>query len=185
MTILEHEARDMIMNRRSSAVSGEVRFPVDDPNWMNSEEGGMVVKLVVCDNRDFDNQFGICCGASVTDILSDSLIGDSLRPKPISAENYDSIESLMAEQDARSAWEAYHFPRIADESVDGVERYLSRDYLASMVLGTTGWSGWNEAEGRYWECRFDDLTNAGMALYRQVEALYPGCELHLLTFLDT
>jgi len=57
--------------------------------------------------------------------------------------------------------------------------------LAALVLGTTGWSGWHEADGRYWECRFDDLSAEGKALYRQIEALYPGCELHLLTFLDT
>jgi len=92
---------------------------------------------------------------------------------------------VQAEQDAFDAWRAYHFPRSNDDAVAGVERYLSRDYLAALVLGTTGWSGWHEADGRYWECRFDDLSAEGKALYRQIEALYPDCELHLLTFLDT
>lgn len=173
------------MQRRSKAVSGWVNFPVEDTSWENSGEGGMVVKLVVCDNRDFDNQFGMCCGASVTDLMGESFIGDDRRPKPVPPENYESAEAIQAEQDAKCAWEAYHFPRLAESTVEGVERYLSRPYLAALVIGTTGWSGWNEAEGRYWECRFDDLMNEGKALYQQLEVLYPGCDIHLLTFLDT
>lgn len=173
------------MQRRSSAVSGWVNFPVSDLAWKSTQEGGMVVKLVVCDNREFDDQFGMCCGASVTDLMGESFVGDDRRPKPLPPENYDSIEAVQAEQDAFNAWRAYHFPRTDDSTVEGVERYLSRDYLAAMVLGTTGWSGWHETEDKYWECRFDDLTDEGKALYRQIEALYPGCDLHLLTFLDT
>jgi hypothetical protein len=57
--------------------------------------------------------------------------------------------------------------------------------LAVIILGSTDWSGWNESKGRYWTCKFDDLTEEGKALYKQIEALYPRCELHLLTFLDT
>lgn len=173
------------MQRRSTAVSGWVNFPVNNPAWQNSMEGGMVVKLVVCDNREFEDQFGVCAGASVTDVLSESFVGDDRRPKPAPAERYDSIDAVQAEQAAFQAWEAYHFPRTEDGAASGIERYLSRDYLAALVLGTTGWSGWNEAEGRLWECRFDDLTAEGQALYRQLENLYVGCELHLLTFLDT
>jgi len=70
------------MQRRSNAVSGWVSFPANDPAWKNTNEGGMVVKLVVCDNREFDDQFGMCCGASVTDIMSESFVGDDRRPKP-------------------------------------------------------------------------------------------------------
>lgn len=50
------------MRRRTSAVSGWVNFPIEDPAWKCSKEGGMVVKLVVCDTREFDDQFGVCCG---------------------------------------------------------------------------------------------------------------------------
>ncbi len=173
------------MQRRSTAVSGWVEFPVNDPAWKNSNEGGMLVKLVVCDNRAAADQFGLCCGASVTDLLSESFVGDDRRPKPVPLENYDSIEAVAAEQVARCAWESHHFPRSGDPAAGGVERYLSRGYLAALVLGTTGWSGYHEGDGRYWECRFDDLSDQGKALYRQLEALYPGCDLHLLTFLDT
>ncbi len=145
----------------------------------------MVVKLVVCDNREHDDRFGLCCGASVTDVLGEILVGDDRRRKPAPPTDYASVDAIYAEQDAMRAWEGYHFPRMHDETAEGAERYFSRDYLAVVVLGTTGWSGWNRAEGRSWECRVDDLTDEGKTLYRQFEALYPGCELHLLTFLDT
>jgi hypothetical protein len=173
------------MDRRSNKISGWVDFPVNDSAWRSSGEGGMVVKLVVCDNRPFDDQFGICCGASVTDVLSESLVGDDKRQKPVHSQKYESVEDVKAEHDARNAWMAYHFPRENDNSVEGIERYLSREYMAAVVIGSTGWSGWSEEAGEYWQCAFDDLTDDGKALYRQVEKLYSGCELHLLTYLDT
>lgn len=173
------------MERRSNVVTGWVNFPVNDVAWRNSKEGGMVVKLVVCDNRDFDDQFAVCCGAHVTDMLAESFVGDDRRPQPAQRTHYDTVEDVMAEQHAFANWEAYHFPRLHDDAAEGAERYQSRDYLAALVLGTTGWSGWDDAKSEAWVCRFDDLTEKGKALYRQLEALYPGCELHLLTFLDT
>lgn len=173
------------MQRRSTAITGWVNFPVNDPQWANSMEGGMVVKLVVCDNRDFDDQFGVCCGASVSDLLSECFVGDDRRPKPEPLPSYDSIEAVRAEQQAFADWEQYQYPRLHDEAVEGVERYLSRDYLATLVLGTTGWSGWNPQTEKGWVCQFSDLNPEGQALYRQMEALYPGCDVHLLTFLDT
>jgi hypothetical protein len=138
----------------------------------------MVVKLVVCDNRELDDQFSVCCGGHVTDLLNESLVGDDRRPQP-------SAEAVLEEQKAIDDWNEYHFPSMHDADGRDIGRYLSRGYLAVIVMGTTGWSGWNESEGRYWQCEFDDLSDDGKALYRQIEKLYPGCELHLLTFLDT
>lgn len=173
------------MQRRSTAVTGWVNFPVNDPQWVNSMEGGMVVKLVVCDNREFDNQFAVCCGGSVSDLLSECFVGDDRRPKPTPLASYDTVEAVRAEQAAMAEWEEYHYPRLNDEQAEGAERYLSRDYLAAVVLGTTGWSGWNPLTEQGWHCQFADLTAEGQALYWQLEALYPGCEIHLLTYLDT
>lgn len=173
------------MKRRTSAVSGWVNFPVDAPAWKSSREGGMVVKLVVCDNRAFDDQFGICCGASVIDMLTESFVGDDRRPQPEPLESFDSVEAVRAEQQAFLDWEAYHFPRIGDSAAEGADQFLSRSYLAVMVMGSTGWSGVHKESGQYWQCTFDDLSEEGKSLYCQFEQLYSGCELHLLTFLDT
>lgn len=172
------------MQRRSTAVTGCVRFPVADSAWKNAGEGGMVVKLVVCDNRDFDDQFGVCSGAQVFDLRLEPLVGDDRRPHPVPSPHFDTVEAVQAEQRTHEAWEAYHFPHTHDEALDDAERIRSREYLASVVLGSTGWSGRN-AYLMPWVCHFEDLTEEGQALYRQFERLYPGCALHLLTFLDT
>lgn len=151
------------MNRRSSVVIGCVDFPVDSPQWENTNEGGMVVKLVVVDDDNNSNQ--ACCGASIIDFLSESLVGD---------------DSALAEDPS----ERYHYPNV-DSDFDSAIKYASRRYLAAVVLGSTEWSGWNDTEERYWHCTYQDLTEHGKVLYQQFRDLYPGAKLHLLTFLDT
>lgn len=164
------------MERRSNAMSGYVKFPVDDPIWKNTNEGGMVVKLAVCDNRDIENQFGVCSGAFVADVMNESFIGD---------DKYSLPECCELDRKAQMDMEVYHFPLFNDPDSKGLERYLSRPYLAILIMASTGWSGWHKVKDRYWQCQFDDLTDEGKALYRQIESLYQGCDLHLLTFLDT
>lgn len=174
------------MKRRSTEVSGCVNFPVNEPAWSNSNEGGMVVKLVVTDDRDFDVQWGKCCGAATYDVLTEVLLGDDKRPPPGKKGSYETTADLLNEQTAFGEWESYHFPHLHAVDKDlGSDRYLSREYLATLVLGSTGWSGWSEETKDYWTCTFEDLTEEGKAAYRQLESLYPGCELHLLTYLDT
>ncbi len=175
------------MQRRTKAMDGWVNFPVDNPRFHSTQEGGMLVKLVVCDNREFDDQFGMCTGAGVFDVLTESFVGDDKRPKPDVAMEFETVADYDRYTAARHEWEAYHFPNLhADQKEDlGESRYRSRPYLASMVLGTTGWSGVDNDAGGYWICRFEDLSEKGQALYEQLQDLYPGCDLHLLTFLDT
>lgn len=175
------------MQRRSNAISGCVNFPVDSTTFKSSDEGGMLVKLVVCDNRDDDwsNRFGVCCGADVYDLLTEVLTGDDRRPNPVAPETFDSVEAVDAEQKAQHEWSAYHYPHANDDSAPADIRYVSRCYLASVLLGSSGWSGWNDAKGEYWKCTFEALNPQGQALYRLMESLYPGCDVHLLTFLDT
>ena len=171
------------MKRRSTETSGWVRFPIDDPAWSHTREGGTVVKLVVCDDRDEDG-FALCSGAWVTDVLTEILIDDDQRPAPRDDAVIDGPAALQAEEDKRLRWERYHFPNVGTDPEFGSPE-LGRAYLAALVLGTSGWSGAHRTEERPWSCRFDDLTAEGQALYRQLEVLYPGCSLHLLTYLDT
>ncbi len=176
------------MNRRSTDMNGWVNFPVNDPRWRSTNEGGMFVKLVVCDNREFDKKFGVCCGVSVRDTLSEVLIADDKRPEPkhqFAQEDFASkdawLAAVEAEQSAIRRWEEYHFPHMNDENDPS---YNSRDYLAVIIMGSTGWSGYSDENG-LWHCTYDDLTGEGKALYDSIQRLYPECELHLLTFLDT
>jgi hypothetical protein len=174
------------MNRRSTDVDGWVNFPVNDPRWVNSNQGGMFVKLVVVDPREFDDQFGVCTGVGVYDMLQECLVGDDLRPKPVSPSAEDCTQEDWEEYDRKMRkWEEYHFPHINAHLDGDQDEYFSRVYLCSMVLGSTGWSGWSEEHSENWTCKYDDLTEQGKALYNQIKQLYPGCDLHLLTFLDT
>ena len=175
------------MNRRSTEARGCVVFPVGSQEWKSSNEGGMFVKLVVADNQEGLSPFGVCCGVHVYDVLTESFVGDDKRAKPGVIPNYETVADFDREQAAALTWTRHHFPHYGTQGadvLDGVEQGMSRDYLCVMVLGSTGWSGWSETRG-YWTCTFEDLTEEGKALYQQVEKLYPGCDLHLLTFLDT
>ena len=175
--------------RRTLALSGCVNFPVNDPAYKNSREGGMVVKLVVVDDREHaQSDWTVCCGAQVHDLITEVLVGDDQAPKPplwpeINAEWTD--RSSLDKQAEAVAWVRRHYPRYMDNSADALEGELSRHYLAAVVLGATGWSGYDEAGGDYFICRHEHLTDQGKALYAQMQALYPGCTLHLLTFVDT
>lgn len=175
------------MQRRTTAQSGWVRFPVDDPRYRNSGEGGMLVKLVAVEPPDLPEAraFGVCCGAQVWDLLTEVLIGDDQCPPPAAPVDYADPEAVRTEQAAHLDWVRRHYPYYGDLSVSPREQECAGPALAVLVLGTTGWSGWDEAAGRYWQCAFDDLSPEGQALYRQLQALYPQARLHLLTFLDT
>lgn len=180
------------MNRRSNAIRGCVRFPVDDPNWINSREGGMVVKLVALEPPEVPEgrQFGVCCGAYVVDQLSEELVGDDRRPFPADPDEVASttkhgfLAALKAYEEAVAQWKRYHFPNLGDYREPWRE-FVSAPYLASLVLGSTGWSGTHVQTREPWRCSLEDLTDEGRALYAQLQALYPSAELHLLTFLDT
>ena len=152
-------------------------------------EGGMFVKLVVVDDRDYDGTpWTICCGAHVTDTYSEPLVGDDRADRPTAAPypadaTPEQLRTIMdADDRADAKWVARHFPAYGEAGA--AERHASRPYLASMVLGITGWSG-ASAEYKSWRCTYEDLTEDGKAIYRQLQALYEGCTLHLLTFLDT
>lgn len=154
------------MNRRSKDVEGWVEFPVNSPAFLSSQEGGMLVKLVVCD--DSEQGVGMCCGAYACDVLSETLSGD------------DATDEHSAALDN-------HYPMLSalynSQRTGEVGDYLSRQYKACIVMGSTGWSGWNGNE--YWKCTYHDLTDDGRRLYDMLLMLYPTCKLHLLTFLDT
>ena len=60
------------MNRRSNKIHGLVRFPVDDPKWKNTREGGMFVRLVVVPPLDLD--YPVCCGGLLHILADENLL---------------------------------------------------------------------------------------------------------------
>lgn len=165
------------MDRRSNTVKGFVNFPVHDESWKSSYEGGMIVKLYVIPKYDatYDTDFEVCCGNTVTDMLGESFIGSD----HYKLHHYE--EECGTESNLTDILEKY-FPRVEKYGDDN--QYLSVPLYASIILGNTGWSGYNGEE--YWHCTYYDLTEDGKTLYNSLKSLYgESAELHILTFLDT
>lgn len=172
--------------RGTTQVEGFVDFPVNSPYLRNTGEGGLFVKLVVVEEGEFEDELARCCGVAVTDILSESFVADDQRRQPPELDFTKDVTRKQVEEEQK-AWDdyvGYHYPNRHDETIEGHARYLSRPYRASIVMGSTGWSGIGE-NGRKWFANYHTLTTEGKALYDMVQKLNPGCTLHLLTFLDT
>jgi len=138
--------KEFTVRLEKTRASGVVKFPIDIDGWEDTREGGMVVKLVVVDKNQGKNRLAKCSWAYVRDMLSDSFIGDDKRPKPEKG-TPQTAEELEEETRAETEWISYHFPMLNAENdghgIDFTQRFMSRPYLAAMVLGSTNWSGWN------------------------------------------
>ena len=158
-------------------VTGCINFPIDDTRYSNTGASGTIVKLVVHDDREKDT-FAVCSGSIVFDVMISLFVGDDkhlIQRGRLNGESEKHFQQVVQ----------YHFPKsYNDDSSKRIEKYLSRPYLASIIMGSTDWYGWDESEKRYWKCTYDDLTEDGKALYHQIQNLYKGCNLSLITFLD-
>lgn len=186
--------------RRSNEQRGFVNFPTESKEFRNSGEGGMFVFLVVVEPSeiDFDNRWPVCCTNSVVIPLGDGVVGDDQLPEPPLVD-YTKIGSKEEMSAAMKAEEAnhpslFHYPhcydnREPDETDEGFFKRVDNSipYLAAIMLGSTGWSGWCDRSGNgNWRCTLEDLSEEGRALYELVEKLYGDRgELHLVTYLDT
>lgn len=170
----------MRMRRRSKAVEGWVRFPVDDPRYKNSGEGGMFVRLVVAPHR---KDTPICCGGYSHVFYDESHIGDDDRPDP---RGYSAPTMVLVKKEIanRERWDKVNFPGMFDEDA-AWGKYLSVPYLAVVHMGSTGWSGWDERAGKYWRCRRSDLTREGLRIYDAMRSRWPNSRVTLQTWLDT
>lgn len=176
------------MQRGQPVAEGFVIFPMGSAAYPVGGGRGTFVKLVVLDEVvGQEDTLAMCTGVSVFDFLQEILTGDDKRPPPDDAIIPDgagpeeTMRHLDDDQRAFHHWMRFHYPLYGtgEELVQ-----VSRAYRASIVMGSSGWSGYNENTGN-WCATFDDLTPEGQALYRMMEALNPGCPIHLLTFLDT
>lgn len=179
--------------RDPNAIVGFVNFPT---HRKSTGEGGQFVRLVVLDtpgDRAYMRRYIPCCGGYHHISYDESFLGDDLVEAKV---RKLGAAPPWAPKDPDRGWAKYrrytkkvdkifketqqrYFPGIDDPSKENeANRYTSRAFLATLTLGATGWSG-------QWRCTFNHLTAEGKKLYRSVQKLYPGCELRLLTFLDT
>lgn len=192
------------VGRRSNQVRGWVNFPIEDPRFKNSGEGGMFVRLVVVPEnysasdlphdedldlsmekylaRKYDQEWMVCCGGDAVVLYDECFLGDDVTP-----------DRTEGDWSSESPAEVFHFPRIAQRNASNEEPrdnwldpYTSQPYLCAMTIGSTGWSGWNNEEQRSFRCRFENLTEEGKSLYQMIEKLYEGRgKIYLQTWLDT
>lgn len=135
----------------------------------------MWVQLVVVEPETSD--WNVCCSSGAHLIFNGPLIGDDRH------ETAGPTGNLEVDLKASEEHEERHFPYIGG-MITGIGDSISRPYLAAVTLGVTGWSG-SSADHDYWRCTVEDLTPQGRALYDSLAALYAGCDIHILTFLDT
>lgn len=175
------------MNRRSTAVSGMVNFPINDPQWTSSGEGGMFVRLLVVDPSGIGDsaEWLQCCGGDGYFFMDETLLWDDKYPPPSLPDSEDfEVEALMDHKVLLAQWEESTFPCLNQrDNKDPLSKNLSIPCLVVMTIGSTGWSGWDGNE--YWHCAVNDLTTEGQRLYGLLQQTYPNCELRLQTWLDT
>ena len=119
-----------------TAKFGFVKFPIKDPEYEFTNEGGTFVKLVVLEERGI---LRACSNANVVD----------------------------------------HDDAFCVNPLD-----LDKFCLASIVIGSTGWTGYDDKKKDYWKCEFKHLTFDGRKLFQKMVELFPGARVKLLTFLD-
>lgn len=169
----------MRMARRTNNIHGMVNFPVHTPS---TQEGGMYVRLWAVPRKGG----GLCAGTEAAELLDSVFVGaDTIKEQqsinrarmeqewlvPIdSVERVNELDKLEKELDAQTTGSFFH---------ETPERTRwSLPLSASVILGSTGWSG-------DFICTYEDLNDAGKQLYDFFKDNYSHCDLHLLTFLDT
>lgn len=166
------------MERRSKDVLGMVNFPIDSQEYTSTNEGGMFVQLWCFEDDKFSDE-SVYYG-SIYSMMSESLIGTD---EEVNTDNFHEIEQGKNPTDwvQSFALEEKLFPNIKKE----VEhQYLSKELIACVTLGCTGWSGVNK-DHDYWRCKYEDLNEDGKSIYNSLKSTYPKAKLVLVTWLDT
>jgi len=168
---------------------GFVNFPIEDTeNWIDSSEGGLYVELVVVENDikyqdsyNFENEWRECHGGGCFTVMQESFINDDRGTRK-------DDDGYMEKDELQN----FHYPRysaykslVGENNKGTYPDWMSIDYLCSILIGSTNWSGFSDLMVTYWHCTYDDLTIEGKALYNTIKKLYEGHDLILLTSLDT
>ena len=152
------------MRHDPTSSSGWVRFPVGDPDYRDTGEGGLTVHALffTADGLNHDDPFVQNAETALTVWLDGGPTRCADPHAPAVAGMFDANGLLTH-----------------DDSPDSAGIY---NLLASVCLGSTGGAFCNSAG--YFTCTRDDLTPDGLALVEQLERLY-GRPAVLITNLDT
>jgi len=171
-----------------------VRFP-NGNGWRDAGEGGMYVILAVMEPEHWADN----CNVDVYSTLQRNRPEGAARSVVIRMSQHDAavsagVKDVWPEYDYESIihkGEAIKFLRTAGKAVEArwAEQSEHRDdyshpMLATVLLGSTSASLWDEQGERFFEATHDDLTYQGKVLYEVFKNAY-GVEPVILTFLDT
>lgn len=178
---------EVLVHPVATTPPGWVNFPITNPRYKNTRQGGIFVRLVTEERRAgrrSQPDWMRCPGGKCVVVYDGVLIGDDVNPPPHIPDPgptrlvyMDTAYALQRERD---------FPRI-NEPTDNhlIEKYLSVPYLACLTLGSTQWTGYDDRALDYWHCTEQDLTDEGRALVATLRRLYEGCETRIQTWLVT
>lgn len=158
-------------------MKGYVNFPTTDPRYKDTVEGGMIVMIVVWEKDGTD--WREAAAGQVVIPMGAEYLCDHNRPVPKHEATWEQYSV------ARAAYDEFHYPRLHNHEASIFEQFLSRPYLATINLGDTPWSGWDEDAKAYWSCGINDLTAEGRQLLELITRLYHGCDWAIQTWLDT
>ena len=147
-------------HRRSNDVDGLVNFPVSNPRYKDSGEGGMAVYLMMEEDPN------ICIpgvGCFVYAGCAQANLGESEKMgMPPRGNEIDK-----------------------DDERSGIFWVHGQHATGLLYLGSTGASLWDAEREVYWTAQFADLTEKGRDLYALVHYLYAGAPPKIVTCLDT
>lgn len=186
---------------------GFVNFPVGSQRFRHTGEGGMFVRLVALPVSAHD--FMVCNGGSFQCLAERVLVGDDVSTLPPAPEKPKSEETgwrrkifglFGRNRSDAQALEEYrervkdiserlprlYFPgRVKVYDIPPEKKSLSVDHYAVLLLGSTGWTGYDDQFGSYWHCTYRDLTDDGRLIYDTLTLLFRDtATLVLQTWLD-
>jgi hypothetical protein len=164
-----------------SNVASLVNFPELSSAWVNTSDLSLTVKLLVAPTSVVTSQIDW-----VQEAWHNCPVGDDQSPYPecpylAETASIDEVARSISESERRrEEWLLQHYNLVTR---DGKDRLYSPATLATLYFGGTSWTGYCRERDVYWACTFEDLTEAGKALYQAVSTAYPEAKLHLRTFL--
>ena len=142
-----------------------VNFPTESPQFVNTGEGGMGVRIVVAypphAKPHWPNPVQWNCNLS------------GLHPEPPGPNWNRKVET--------------HFPTLSDDD-SPLGPWRSINYAAVVTLEETNWSGYSgydTDDPQPWTCTYSDLTQTGRDLHHALARAFPGHPITIQTWLCT
>lgn len=163
---------------------GVVSFPFVNDDYKVIDDGMTNVYMVVYDENGLEN-----ISEYQTHLFLDGVfVADDCADRPkLDKELTDvSIDELITDQIANDNYNDFYFPNFSSDDFEHNEiaKYLSIPLIASVRLGMCNMTFESNDTPKYWNCKFDSLTDKGKVVYKIFKEMYPNNEIRILTFVN-